>query len=268
MDTEDLTQPTDQPVETTAADEFDTAFAAATADEPVTNKPDAVDSEPADTQATSKPSSEEQAPADVADAPAAPTLDGAEQEPEAVAPPPKADVPPAEPTPPLDPKYLAKAIVEAQAEAAKTSAPAQEPAAPKEYTADDFFSDDDKVALKKLEQDWPDEYKVFGRLAMAHAQAHALNYANQVLAQVDKALAPIVQVLSRSEVNNHRSAVYAAHADFDQVLPEVEKWVNGQSELVRPALQQALKAGSARDVIQLVAMYKEANGQSGAAPAR
>lgn len=266
MDIEEQTQPEDTTVDLPVADDFDQAFADATADEPVLKDqaPAPKAEEPAPTDAPKgeppAPKAEEQAPAEPkTEAPAPNTEPPAAKAEE--------QVPPAPASEPLDPKFLAQAIVEAQAEAAKKTAQPEQPAAPKEFSADDFFTDEDRAALKKVSEDWPDEFKVFGRMAMAHAQAYALNYANQVLAQVDKALAPIVQTLSRSEVNAHRTAIYAAHADYDQVLPEVEKWVGQQSVLVRPALERVLKAGSAQDMVQLVAMYKEAKGQSGAAPA-
>lgn len=174
---------------------------------------------------------------------------------------------PAEQQPALDPKYLAQAILEAQAEVAKKN---EQPAAapePKVYKSEDYLTDDDNRAIEKFKQDWPEEYGAIQRLNQAAAKAHIANALQEYSANLEKVLAPLFAKVQTAEVNTFESQVRSAVPDLDQVYAPTLEWVKTQPQFLQQAYTQALQNGSAQDVIAVLQTYKQASGTTGAAPA-
>lgn len=167
----------------------------------------------------------------------------------------------------LDPKYLAQAIAEEQARLAKANQPAPTPEAAKTYAAEDFLDDNAKAAINKFKTEWPDEFPAIQQMYRAEVQAQVINARNTLVAELNTVLAPIIQSMGKVEVNSHLGSIRSAHTDFDAVLPAVKEWVTTQPAFMRGPMQAVLEAGTAQDVIDLVAAYKVASVPSGAAPA-
>ena len=160
---------------------------------------------------------------------------------------PQSEQKPAEPTP-------------APAAAAPAAAPAAEETP---ITIDQFLSEDDKKILGDYDKEWGEVSKAEGirrRAEMQMLQA-------QTFRELGKVLAPIVQTLQQSQVTSHFATIRSAHADFDTVLSNVREWVAKQPNLYRPALERVLNQGTAAEVVELVAAYKQAVGSTGAVPA-
>lgn len=179
-----------------------------------------------------------------------------------------APAPAAEPT--LDPAVsaaIAAAVAAAKPqEPAPAAAPAAEPTPPEEekpLSIDQFLTDDDKKVLDAYDKEWGEvsqAEQIRRRAEMQLMQAHMFR-------EVGKVLAPMVAAMQQSQVTSHFQAIRSAHPDFDAVLPGVQDWVAKQPSIYRPALDRVLKSGSAHEVVELVAAYKQAVGQTGAVPA-
>lgn len=260
--------------ETEALDSgYEAAFAEALGEAPsqaAATEPVEPAAAPADPQAVVEPTAEAETesaePAaeavEPADEPGA--TPAAEQEPAAVQ---QAPAPAAQP---LDPKYLAAAIAEAQQQiAAQQSQPAQptdEPA--REATLEDFLDDGAKAAVESFKKDWPTEFQAITALVTASMKAAVANGERQSKALVEQAVAPIATHVQQSQVTYHQSTIASRHPDFGpQMAKDLASWIATQHPLHRPAYERVYQSGSTQDVVELISLYKEATGKTGAAPA-
>lgn len=226
-------QPVDEaPVEDTPVDE-------ASSDEPTDEQP----------EGELEAASTEDAPADQAPAASAPAPEPQKQ-------------------PDIDPKYLAQAIAEAQAQLQQKQAPAVEPEQPKDASFEDFLDDKDKAALEVFKSEWSEVAAPVTALINAHVKAALVNQEKQILGRMEQHLAPIQQVTVQSQAAAHMAAIQAAHPDFQQVVGDLPGWIEKQPSLIQPALRQAYERGTAAEVVELLSHYKQAIGQTGAAPAQ
>lgn len=140
--------------------------------------------------------------------------------------------------------------------------------APKDWT--DYLTDEEKQVLETYDEQWSE----VSEAEKIRTQALARHTREQVLAEVNQALAPIVEQYQQSQVQEHFSKIRGAHEDFDDLKQgPLQEWVNQQTNpMIRTAAQQVLQQGSADDVIGLIDLYKRDvgatnTGQStGAAP--
>lgn len=181
---------------------------------------------------------------------------------------------PAEPAVPgLDPKFLAQAIAEAQQQAdaqrqQQTEAQHQQEQQAKDAIPDDYLDDRAKQSIEAFKKDWPTEFEAIEKLMDARVKAAVANVERQQRAMVDSALAPVAQVMQQSQVSMHQSTIASRHPDFGpDMVNDMAAWIATQNPLVRPAYQQAFDKGNTQQVVQLIDLYKEATGKTGAAPA-
>lgn len=177
-----------------------------------------------------------------------------------------AAVPPAQPAhQPLDPKFLAQAMVEAQALAEKNKAAVQ-PAPAKPLTADDFLTEEDKKAIETFKTEWPTEHVAIGKLYDAKLKAELGNYQTQLLTELNGVLAPVFQSLGTVQANSHMGTIKAAHPDAETIAPNVVEWVKTQPSYVQPGMMQVLEKGNATQIVELLNDYKKTLASPGAAP--
>lgn len=166
---------------------------------------------------------------------------------------------------PLDPKFLAQAMVEAQALAEKNK-PAAQPAPAKPLTADDFLTEEDKKAIETFKTEWPTEHVAIGKLYDAKLKAELGNYQTQLLAELNGVLAPVFQSLGTVQANSHMGAIKAVHPDAETIAPNVVEWVKTQPSYVQPGMMQVLKEGNATQIVELLNDYKKTLVTPDAAP--
>jgi len=178
---------------------------------------------------------------------------------------------PVEPKQPdqIDPKYLAQAIAEAQAQReqeqrSKEQKPTEEE---KPLTRTDFLDEAGAAAIKKFETEWPDEYAAIQQLMQAELRAALANSFSGYTKQLNGVLAPLMGSVQKVEVNTYKGAVTAAHPDAFEIAPKVAEWIETQPAIVRSAYRQAYEKGTAQEAIELLNLYKQATGSTGAAPA-
>ena len=261
MNTPDQDQPTSDDV-------FATAFGEATGEQ--TTAPEAA--------APAAPAAEEPA-APATEEPAAPAAAATTEEPAAPATEepaaPTAEQPAAAATteqPPIDPKYIAQAVLEAQAAQQQQAQQRQQEEqqrqqATKVWTADELLSDEDKAAVAKFKEEWPTEHAAIQRMYQAELRAHVANEQNKLIVQLQHVLAPLFEKVGQVEVNGRIGGIRSAHADYDQILPEVKQWIGQQPTFLQSGYLAALENGSVQDASAVLAAYKQAKAPSGAAPA-
>lgn len=203
--------------------------------------------------AVEQPSAEEQKPA-VEQPAAAPATPAAEQQPA------------------IDPKYLAQAIAEEQArraseQEAARKATEQQQQQQKPATLEDFLDDAGKKAIATFESEWPSEYQAVKNYTAAAVQAAVVNSRRELISELNRVLAPIVQSVEQTKVNAHMTAIRAAHPDADAIVPSLREWIAAQPAMIRGTLQEVFERGSSEQVVELMGMYKSATKPTGAAPA-
>ncbi|WP_055128522.1 hypothetical protein [Pseudomonas mediterranea] len=166
---------------------------------------------------------------------------------------------------PLDPKFLAQAMVEAQQLAEKNKpAPAAAPAKP--LVAEDFLTDDDKKAIETFKSEWPTEHTAINKLYDAKIKAELGNYKTQLIADLNVVLAPLYQSVGTVQANSHTGTIKAAHPDADAIAPAVVEWVKTQPSYSQVGMMEVLQKGNAAQVVELLNDYKKTLAPPGAAP--
>lgn len=185
---------------------------------------------------------------------------------------PQPAVAPVEPAPapqqPIDPKYLAAAILELQQQNQPPKVEPEKPDEPKVYTAEDFLDEKQKAAIQVFEQEWSEVQAPVTALIQAHVQAALANNKQELLHQVHQSLAPIQQVAAQSQEAMWWATVQAAHPDARDRISEVKAWIDQQPSLIRPHLERVFNQGDAAETVELLDVFKKATGSTGAAPAQ
>lgn len=134
---------------------------------------------------------------------------------------------------------------------------------------------EEKTALEEFQKEWGKDV-VPGVAVLLKKQAFEMKQEFskalfEVVNHFTSAVQPIASSVQQSAEEKHFAAIRGAHADFDTVLPEVEKWVAAQPAYLKTALEATLDSGTATDVIDLMNRYKKeagaalASGDPGAA---
>ena len=173
------------------------------------------------------------------------------------------------PAPQMDTQQLATAIGEANRPAQQQAAPAnEEPAAPeREASFEDYLDDKQKKDLELFQAEWSEVAAPVSALIAAHVKAALTNQQKAILGQVQQQMAPIQQHAAQSQEAMYWSTIQAAHPDFQTVAGDLPAWIQEQPKLYQPRLMELYQHGSAAETVELISMYKQAKGSTGAAPA-
>jgi hypothetical protein len=154
------------------------------------------------------------------------------------------------------------------------AAPAKEPEAQKPIYEVDIpemlaLSDEDQAVISQYEKDWPDQAAAM-KVALAEQRrqimADVLPHFNSMATN----LQPIVQTTQQTATETLVNTVLAAHADAETLKKDgsIKTWIESQPAILQPAYNNALSAGSAKDVIAVFDAYRVATpAQVAAAPA-
>ena len=168
----------------------------------------------------------------------------------------------------MDTQQLATAIAEANRLAQQQAAPAeQEPAQEREASFEDYLDDKQKKDLELFQAEWSEVAAPVSALIAAHVKAALTNQQKAILGQVQQQMAPIQQHAAQSQEAMYWSTIQAAHPDFQTVAGDLPAWIQEQPKLYQPRLMELYQHGSAAETVELISMYKQAKGSTGAAPA-
>ena len=133
---------------------------------------------------------------------------------------------------------------------------------PRKKTWRDYVSEEDQKVLEPYESEWSE----VSQAEQIKRDAQLQHVQDVVYSDVKAVLAPMVEEFRRLKVEAHFNTIRQSHEDFDEVKEDLGEWVKEQPEFVRPAFEQVLQEGSAKQVVDLVNAYKQAKGKTGAAP--
>lgn len=232
----------------------------------------AVDSEPAAPEAEVETTAEpvvDQAPEQEPVADAAPEVINEQQEEaalvEAQTEPAPVQAAPAAPV--VDPVAIAAALADEQERRQRQAAPVQAPEPEKPAAYSDYLDDAQKKALEQFDAEWPEVAAPVAALITAHVKAALANQQKEILGHVQQQMAPIQQVTAQSQEALYFATLQEKHPDYREVSVALPQWIEKQPAFMRPALQAAYNSPSAADAVELISMYKQAIGSTGAAPA-
>lgn len=125
-------------------------------------------------------------------------------------------------------------------------------------------TEEEKALLATLEADWPDTHKaLMARERMLTAKFEKM--LDERLAtmgvSLDERLNPITATAAEIARERFDTAVKAEHPDAFTILPEVEAWVAKQPSFLQAGYNQVLDAGTVKDVVALMSLFKEATGK-------
>lgn len=190
--------------------------------------------------------------------------------------PPKAEEPPAEPPkteepsveePPKaeEPPKPASSAAEdalariAEALAERTKAPEAAPKAAEPPA--EVYTPDEKAAIAKYEEEWPDVAKAEALRRRAEYQ-QVVGY---VFQQVASQLGPLLERVDAIAQRTHLSDLQAKVDDYETIREKVIDWVDKQPSYLREAYNRVVEQGTADEVADLISRYRQDSGV--AAPA-
>lgn len=186
--------------------------------------------------------------------------------------PPKAEEPPAE-TPPVEeppkaeepPKPAPSLAEDALAKIAEALSargqPAEKNTPPQEQAAPELFTPEEKAALAKYEEDWPDVAKAEALRRRAEYQ-QVVGY---VFQQVAAQLGPLLERVDAIAQRTHLSDLQSRVEDYETIREKVIDWVEKQPSYLRSAYTQVVEQGTAEEVADLIARYRKDAGGATAA---
>lgn len=169
----------------------------------------------------------------------------------------------------LDTKQLAQAIAEANRLAQQPQEPVKaEPEAVKPASYEDYLDENQKKSIEQYTAEWSDVAAPVSALISAHIKAALANQQREILGHVQQQVAPIQQYAAQSQEALYYGTIQAAHPDYREAAAVIPEWIAEQPKIYQARLAEIYQRGSAQEVVDLISMYKQAVGSTGAAPAQ
>lgn len=169
----------------------------------------------------------------------------------------------------LDTKQLAQAIAEANRLAQQPQEPVKaEPDAVKPASYEDYLDESQKKSIEQFTAEWSDVAAPVSALISAHVKAALANQQREILGHVQQQVAPIQQYAAQSQEALYYGTIQAAHPDYREAAAVIPEWIAEQPKIYQARLAEIYQRGSAQEVVDLISMYKQAVGSTGAAPAQ
>lgn len=134
-----------------------------------------------------------------------------------------------------------------------TKPAAEEPAL---YTADE------QAALDTYSKDWPDIQVAESLIRRAEYQTLVSHIFKEVQARYE----PMLTFYMDQAGDTHYNNIVKAHSDYDSLVDNLQGWIKAQPAGLGRMMQQVAETGSTEDIIELVSLYKKANGVADAVP--
>lgn len=122
-------------------------------------------------------------------------------------------------------------------------------------------SEDEARAMEQFKKDFPNEaVAIEARLKSVDREINArIHKAVQNLFQhVEGRLTPVEQTVTQSALEQHISALHAAHSDYDAVIGKVPAWIDTLPAYAQIGARTVFERGTTQEVIALVSDYKKA----------
>jgi hypothetical protein len=124
------------------------------------------------------------------------------------------------------------------------------------------YSAEDKVALDKYMEDWPDVAK--GEALLRRAEYREL--VGYIFQQVEQRYTPALDYMQNRSGHDQYSDIVSLVPDYDDVRDKAIAWVETQPDWLKATLQKVTSEGSPVEIAGLIAMYKKETGYEASPP--
>lgn len=120
---------------------------------------------------------------------------------------------------------------------------------------------DEEAVNAEMAKDFPDVKKVMDiqqRISDAKWEQRFVDFQAGLVKQLN----PTIQTVNAVATDSFERAVYGKHPDTQELLPEVEAWVDKQPAFLKAAYNNVLDKGTATETIELLDIFKGATGRN------
>lgn len=155
--------------------------------------------------------------------------------------------------------------LQAQQAAAAQAPPAQAavPPPPVQQAEPELYNADEKAALARFDEDWPDVAKA-SQLRMRGELTAAVRHVFQEIKRVyDPLITQALQSTASLEDHTVVGEIRKGHTDYNEALhAEVSAWVGTLKGMQRRVYEAVVEAGEPDEVIDLISEFKKATGRA------
>lgn len=140
-------------------------------------------------------------------------------------------------------------------------APAKEPVIPPSAADESVLADDDE--LKEFFEEYPELVSPFNKLVDRKGEKIARRIVQEELQKITPKI-DVLETKYKEDVDNkHFKVIAEAHPDWETYVEngELTNWIEAQPALVQKELNRVMTAGSTREAIELLTMFKSNKSQ-------
>lgn len=153
---------------------------------------------------------------------------------------------------------IPKLIAEAVAATAATKPAEQAPAVVVEPDQAPALTAEEIAAEEQYRKDWPEHAAREDRLKTEISDLKQM--LDKAISTINGQIAPVIEDAYITAEQRHIDTIAKAHADWNEIVPDVVEWVKVQPGFMQPQYMKTLNEGSAKDVVDLFNMYKKDKG--------
>jgi len=142
--------------------------------------------------------------------------------------------------------------------------PAQDFKMPEPPTAKSVLTDEEMGVVTAYDDEWPDVSKAEAlkrKVDIAVMEDRIYREVATALQGVLGTVNPIVQSVQQTANQKHYATIEAAHPDYLAVVAEIDGWIEKQPAYLKKAMSEVLDSGSAVEVNDLFARFKQETGR-------
>jgi len=142
--------------------------------------------------------------------------------------------------------------------------PAQDFKMPDPPTAKSVLTDEEMGVVTAYDDEWPDVSKAEAlkrKVDIAVMEDRIYREVATALQGVLGTVNPIVQSVQQTANQKHYATIEAAHPDYLAVVAEIDGWIEKQPAYLKKAMSEVLDSGSAVEVNDLFARFKQETGR-------
>lgn len=131
----------------------------------------------------------------------------------------------------------------------------------KEAAAKVGGSDDaDDASVTAFLEEFPELATPIQKMIEKVTKKHGQAVADDMIAKVDRRIAPLAETMQETTVEKHLSTIRAAHSDFETIVKgdDLQTWIGEQPKYMQPSLREVYERGYAEDVVDMLTQYKTA----------
>lgn len=136
--------------------------------------------------------------------------------------------------------------------------------APRQPTAEDFYSEEERATIAAYEKEWPD----VARVEAIRRRGEYNMLATHIFGEFAKEMKPIIALMTELAARQQYADLKTLEPEYDELSDKVATWVDEMPNgILKNAYTAAITQGSAEDMQQLFDAYRKSTGATAPAPA-